>query len=120
MNFKKENKKASLFLPPRSLLIMSGEARYAWSHGICPRHNDIVQTSNGITTQSRGTRVSFTFRKVHRGDCYCNFPEYCDTKQNNSITIIDNKIALGIETSYVHDVCIIKYLLFISYDFIYI
>ncbi|XP_016912340.2 alkylated DNA repair protein alkB homolog 8 isoform X1 [Apis cerana] len=104
MNFKKENKKASLFLPPRSLLIMSGEARYAWSHGICPRHNDIVQTSNGITTQSRGTRVSFTFRKVHRGDCCCNFPEYCDTKQNNSTTIIDNKIALGIETSYVHDV----------------
>ncbi|XP_003486535.2 alkylated DNA repair protein alkB homolog 8 isoform X1 [Bombus impatiens] len=104
MDFKRENEKAAVLLPARSLLIMSGEARYAWSHGICPRHNDIVKSSNGVTTQPRGTRVSFTFRKIHRGDCCCNFPEYCDTKQNNATTLIDNKIALGIENSYVHDV----------------
>ncbi|OAD59421.1 Alkylated DNA repair protein alkB like protein 8 [Eufriesea mexicana] len=65
MDFKRENEKVAIFLPPRSLLIMSGEARYAWSHGICPRHNDIVSTSTGMTTQPRGTRVSFTFRKVY-------------------------------------------------------
>ncbi|XP_017753532.1 PREDICTED: alkylated DNA repair protein alkB homolog 8 [Eufriesea mexicana] len=104
MDFKRENEKVAIFLPPRSLLIMSGEARYAWSHGICPRHNDIVSTSTGMTTQPRGTRVSFTFRKVRTGDCYCNFPAYCDTKQNNAITLIDNKIAPGIENSYVHNV----------------
>lgn len=109
MDFKRENEKAAVLLPARSLLIMSGEARYAWSHGICPRHNDIVRSSNGVTAQPRGTRVSFTFRKIHRGDCCCNFPEYCDTKQNNATTLIDSKIALGIENSYVHDVCIINY-----------
>ena len=112
MDFKRENEKVAVLLPPRSLLIMSGEARYAWSHGICPRHNDIVKTSSGVTTQPRGTRVSFTFRKVHKGDCCCNFSEYCDTKQNNATTLIDSKIALGIENSYVHDVCIMKNFLY--------
>ncbi|XP_054015157.1 alkylated DNA repair protein alkB homolog 8 isoform X3 [Hylaeus anthracinus] len=81
-----------------------GEARYAWSHGICPRHNDVVETVNGITTQPRGTRVSFTFRKVRSGDCYCTFPEYCDTKKTCTDTLIDNKVATGIENSYVHEV----------------
>ncbi|KOC71296.1 Alkylated DNA repair protein alkB like protein 8 [Habropoda laboriosa] len=104
MDFKRENKKAAILLPPRSLLIMSGETRYAWSHGICPRHNDVVKTSNGITTQPRGTRVSFTFRKIRRGDCHCNFPNYCDTKQNYTTTLIDTETALGIENSYVHEV----------------
>ena len=104
MDFKCENDKATVLLPPRSLLIMSGEARYAWSHGICPRHSDIVETTNGITTQGRGTRVSFTFRKVRRGDCCCAFPEYCDTKRNCATTLIDDETATGIENSYVHEV----------------
>ncbi|XP_017880229.1 alkylated DNA repair protein alkB homolog 8 [Ceratina calcarata] len=102
MDFKRENEKTSVLLPPRSLLIMSGEARYAWTHGICPRHNDVVKTKNGITTQSRATRVSFTFRKIHRGNCRCSFPNHCDTKRTT--TLIDNKIAPVIENSYVHDV----------------
>ncbi|XP_053978893.1 alkylated DNA repair protein alkB homolog 8 isoform X1 [Hylaeus volcanicus] len=104
MDFKREDKRVAILLPPRSLLIMSGEARYAWSHGICPRHNDVVETVNGITTQPRGTRVSFTFRKVRSGDCYCTFPEYCDTKKTCTDTLIDNKVATGIENSYVHEV----------------
>ncbi|XP_076762827.1 tRNA (carboxymethyluridine(34)-5-O)-methyltransferase alkbh8 [Xylocopa sonorina] len=104
MDFKKDDEKVSVLLPPRSLLIMSGEARYAWSHGICPRHNDIIKTANGLTSQPRGTRVSFTFRKVRRGSCCCNFPKYCDAERNNTITFIDNKIASGIENSYVHNV----------------
>ncbi|CAL7935142.1 unnamed protein product [Xylocopa violacea] len=104
MDFKKEDEKVAVLLPPRSLLIMSGEARYAWSHGICPRHNDIIKTANGLTSQPRGTRVSFTFRKARKGNCCCNFPKYCDTGRNNTATLIDNTIALGIENSYVHDV----------------
>lgn len=104
MDFKREDKKAAIFLPPRSLLIMAGEARYAWTHGICPRSNDIVKTEDGITTQSRSTRVSFTFRKVRRGDCRCTFPQYCDTKQNSATALIDAKSATGIEHSYVHEV----------------
>ncbi|XP_015434660.1 PREDICTED: alkylated DNA repair protein alkB homolog 8, partial [Dufourea novaeangliae] len=104
MDFKREDRKAAVLLPPRSLLIITAEARYAWSHGICPRHNDVVKSTNGITTQPRGTRVSFTFRKVRRGDCCCIFPEYCDTKKTCVNTVIDDKTAMGIENSYVHEV----------------
>jgi alkylated DNA repair dioxygenase AlkB len=31
-----------LYLPPRSLLVLSGEARYLWSHGIAARKSDMV------------------------------------------------------------------------------
>ena len=49
-----------LHLPPRSLLILAGEARYQWSHGINPRKFDKI---NGELVP-RGRRVSFTFRHV--------------------------------------------------------
>ena len=44
----------SMELPVRSLLILQGEARYIWRHGIKGKNND-----NGIP---RGTRISITFR----------------------------------------------------------
>lgn len=46
----------SLALQPRSLLVMSGEARYKWKHGIKPRKSD--------DKIARNRRVSLTFRKV--------------------------------------------------------
>lgn len=49
-----------LLLPARSLLVISGEARYLWAHGITPRKFDKV---NGILLP-RQRRVSFTFRHV--------------------------------------------------------
>lgn len=52
--------KISLLLPPRTLLIMKGESRYNWYHGIAHRKNDIF---NG-TSYPRTRRVSITFRKV--------------------------------------------------------
>ncbi|XP_076233669.1 tRNA (carboxymethyluridine(34)-5-O)-methyltransferase ALKBH8 [Calliopsis andreniformis] len=104
MDFKQVDKKISITLPPRSLLIMSGEARYAWSHGICSRHSDIIETENEITIQPREIRTSLTFRKVRRGACCCTFPDYCDTKQNYATKAINNEIAIGIEHSYVHEV----------------
>ncbi|KAH9293571.1 hypothetical protein KI387_041226, partial [Taxus chinensis] len=49
-----------LCLPPRSLLLLSEEARYAWHHYI-PHHKvDIV---NGERIRRSLRRVSFTFRK---------------------------------------------------------
>ena len=69
----------SVLLPQRSLMVMRGESRYDWSHGITPRKSDIVATqtfnnqtdshgceasSGGLTLQTRGRRVSYTFRKV--------------------------------------------------------
>ena len=48
----------SLLLEPRSLVVLSDEARYQWKHGIAPRKSDIWQ---GISFQ-RGRRLSVTFR----------------------------------------------------------
>ncbi|XP_020524322.1 alkylated DNA repair protein alkB homolog 8 isoform X2 [Amborella trichopoda] len=71
----------AIFLPSRSMLLLSGEARYAWHHYIPHRKVDIVD-SNKIKRGSR--RVSFTFRKVRRGPCRCEFKEYCDSQRGNS------------------------------------
>ncbi|KAL5011567.1 hypothetical protein ScPMuIL_010118 [Solemya velum] len=55
----------SVLLPPRSLVIMTGESRYIWSHAITPRKSDIISTAErGLTLVRRGTRTSFTFRKL--------------------------------------------------------
>lgn len=51
------------FLPQRSLLIISGPARYQWSHGIAPRKHDTFP-DRGMIPRSR--RISFTFRHVLR------------------------------------------------------
>ncbi len=51
---------ASVYLAPRSLLVMTGEARYAWTHGIAPRKSDMVDGRR----VARGRRLSFTFRTV--------------------------------------------------------
>lgn len=40
--------KKAIYLPPRSLLLMSGEARYAWHHYI-PHHKvQLVKTSSTL------------------------------------------------------------------------
>lgn len=64
MEFKNQNgDHRSLLLPRRSLLIMSGEGRYGWMHGIVPKMSDIVSKSGFLTIQRRELRHSFTFRK---------------------------------------------------------
>lgn len=39
----------SLWLPRRSVLILSGEARWQWKHGIAKRHADVVEASQGCS-----------------------------------------------------------------------
>ena len=51
----------SLLLEPRSLLVLSGAARYDWTHGIAARQTDRL---NGQIVR-RNRRVSLTFRKVN-------------------------------------------------------
>lgn len=81
MEFRKGSEKCSVLLPRRSLLIMSGESRYDWTHGITPRVLDIVMTSNGnLTTKRRTKRTSLTFRKLRNGPCSCQYPTLCDSK----------------------------------------
>lgn len=56
----KTGEKSSLLLEPRSLLVLSGDARYAWQHAIAGRKNDRY---NGQIIE-RKRRISMTFRKV--------------------------------------------------------
>ena len=50
--------KRLVYLPPRSLLILTGPARYEWEHQIVTRRTDCVDTK----ILKRGVRVSLTFR----------------------------------------------------------
>lgn len=60
-----DGRQISVLLPPRSLLIMTGESRYVWSHGITPRKSDIVPSLEGnLNVVPRAVRTSFTFRKI--------------------------------------------------------
>ena len=55
----------TVLLPPNSLMIMTGESRYVWSHGITPRKSDMVPTATGgMNVVKRGVRISLTFRKI--------------------------------------------------------
>lgn len=64
MEFKKENYHNNALLKSRSLLIMSGESRFDWTHGIIPRKFDVINTVDGPDVICRGTRISITFRRV--------------------------------------------------------
>ncbi|PKI76503.1 hypothetical protein CRG98_003054 [Punica granatum] len=68
----------AIYLPPRSMLLLSGEARYAWHHYI-PHHKIDFVGEKVIKRSPR--RVSFTFRKVRNGPCQCEFPQYCDSQR---------------------------------------
>merc|ERR1712039_897122 len=65
----------NVWLPPRSLLVMSGEARYAWQHGIAWRKTDCLVTGQPI---ARSRRISMTFRAARHEPCCCAWPAMCD------------------------------------------
>ncbi|VDN03561.1 unnamed protein product [Thelazia callipaeda] len=77
-----------VLLPRLSLVVMQGESRYRWKHGIAKRKYDV----NPITSKlmRRQCRVSFTFRKVLRGKCQCSFTEYCDWDRDGLMKVPDN------------------------------
>ncbi|ETO36184.1 hypothetical protein RFI_00879 [Reticulomyxa filosa] len=52
--------KKSVVLQPRSLLLLHGESRHLWSHGIAHRKYDII----GRSLVERTRRISLTFRKI--------------------------------------------------------
>ncbi|KAF2879487.1 hypothetical protein ILUMI_26682 [Ignelater luminosus] len=106
MDFRHDSgKHIPVFLPQRSLAIMSGESRYDWTHGITPRKMDITPSENGLTVVQRGTRTSFTFRKVLLGDCHCIYTNKCDSfiKKQKADEIKEN-LAIELEKTHVHNV----------------
>jgi alkylated DNA repair dioxygenase AlkB len=56
----KTKQKTEVMLEPRSLVVIFGDARYKWTHGIAQRKTDNFK---GIKTD-RKLRISMTFRKV--------------------------------------------------------
>uniref|UniRef100_A0A672Z536 tRNA (carboxymethyluridine(34)-5-O)-methyltransferase n=1 Tax=Sphaeramia orbicularis TaxID=375764 RepID=A0A672Z536_9TELE len=88
----------AVVLPERSLLVMKGESRFLWTHGITPRKFDMVPASDpqcpsttsdpighsNLTLSKRGTRTSFTFRKIRHEPCHCAFPSVCDSQGASS------------------------------------
>jgi alkylated DNA repair protein alkB family protein 8 len=68
----------AVLLPRRSLLILTGPARYGFSHGIGYRKHDMVDG----TLRKRARRVSVTMRTVRMRPCLdCGFPACCDTQR---------------------------------------
>ena len=60
-----EDGEYDVWLPSRSVLVLTGEARYEWTHGIAPRVRDKVEDEvggSGWHWRERGVRVSITFR----------------------------------------------------------
>lgn len=53
----------AVILPPRSLLVLGGEARQYWTHAIPARRSDLI---DGVRTM-RQRRVSLTFRTMRFG-----------------------------------------------------
>ncbi|KAF8841555.1 hypothetical protein BDN67DRAFT_996112 [Paxillus ammoniavirescens] len=60
-----DRKRWDLYLPERSILVLSKDARYKWTHAIPGRTHDLVESEDGNQEHDlikRGTRLSITFR----------------------------------------------------------
>ncbi|XP_067102403.1 alkylated DNA repair protein alkB homolog 8 isoform X1 [Osmerus mordax] len=91
-----DGRQVAVVLPGRSLLVMKGESRSLWTHGITPRKFDVVPACDpqsraavtsdlsnhgNLTLSKRGTRTSLTFRKIRFTPCDCAFPSACDSQR---------------------------------------
>ncbi|XP_065705620.2 tRNA (carboxymethyluridine(34)-5-O)-methyltransferase ALKBH8 isoform X1 [Patagioenas fasciata] len=112
----------AIMLPRCSLLVMAGESRYLWTHGITPRKYDVIQASElgrkvgtitadvrDLTLNRRETRTSFTFRKVRRSPCNCIYPSVCDSQKGHQRQLQpsfphNEMEASKLEQEYVHQV----------------
>lgn len=64
MEFIKNNREERIVLPPRSLLLMMGEARYEWKHSIPARIGIKYPDNTTIKQPMNYRRVSLTFRTL--------------------------------------------------------
>lgn len=99
----------NICLPRRSLLIMSGESRYGWTHGITSKKSDVVKSDRHLTVIRREVRISFTFRKLKLPpNCVCSFSSLCDiettTAKPTSELEVTNQLAAKLEIENVHKV----------------
>ncbi|XP_009290865.1 tRNA (carboxymethyluridine(34)-5-O)-methyltransferase ALKBH8 isoform X1 [Danio rerio] len=119
MDFKHpDGRSVAVVLPERSLLVMKGESRYLWTHGITPRKFDVVPVSetggsgvmtsdlSNLTLSRRDTRTSLTFRKIRHTPCNCAYPSVCDSQRPPSPPVVPvaEGDACRLESQYVHQV----------------
>ncbi len=57
--------KRSIFLTPRSIVVLTGESRYDWRHAIAGRKSDVVEGKR----IARSRRISLTYRNVILKSC---------------------------------------------------
>lgn len=64
MIFKRNSKTFECFLPRRSLIMLSGPARYEWKHGISKEVTYIDQDGTKLSKPEDYRRISLTFREL--------------------------------------------------------
>ena len=62
MEFAKRGQNKSIWLEPRSLIVLTGPARHEWTHAIRPRLSDVVHGAK----IPRERRLSLTLRTIKR------------------------------------------------------
>lgn len=67
----------NVWLPPNSMLVLRGEARYVWQHGIAWRKTDCLAEGEVVP---RRRRVSLTLRAARGRPCGCAWPASCDSQ----------------------------------------
>lgn len=80
MEFRLADQVAKLVLKPNSLLILKGDSRYQWTHGIAERKHDLVKdkATGHVRVLKRAKRVSLTFRKIKpQGQQTVNYDLQC-------------------------------------------
>ncbi|OQR67653.1 alkylated DNA repair protein alkB8-like [Tropilaelaps mercedesae] len=95
-----------------SVMFMSDESRYGWTHSIAQRKYDLIPAVHqGVppVAIARAERVSFTFRKIRSAEvpCACAFPSLCDSqlRQNLSVELsLSAREASRLEEMHVHEV----------------
>lgn len=60
MRFRLGSEKKELYVEPNTIYIMSGDARYKWTHEMPSNFNDVIDGEK----IKRGRRISITFRNV--------------------------------------------------------
>ncbi len=84
-NYTEYPHKIDLWIPPRSLMIMSGISRYLYKHRIVTRSIDLDPDGKIV---KRGNRTSITIRKINKdGICNCNYPIVCDYQVPSSLVL---------------------------------
>jgi hypothetical protein len=83
MSFFYNNETKHYYMKPRSIAFFSGEVRFVWEHSIALRKVDRVDDDLFF----RRRRVSLTFRKIRKDECFCPYVNFCDS-QKKKITAV--------------------------------